>query len=218
MKKIASFLIICLLSYHTKAQSYLETPDGRVLFDGHEVNVEGTVYIPQEFKKGYLKFSNERKMTIPQVRFNSYDNRIEFKEGKEEKVLTLPIVEFGFEEAAGSMRVFKKGFPAIDRQNDGTFYEIAFDGKFKLLKYFKAHKFDVSGYNSATKTMKFDINETLYLLKSDNTIVKVKKDKKSLLEALGKDESAVKDWWSKEKPNLKNETDLKAFLAYLDTL
>jgi hypothetical protein len=80
------------------------------LFDGHEVNVEGTVYIPQEFKKGYLKFSNERKMTIPQVRFNSYDNRIEFKEGKEEKVLTLPIVEFGFEEAAGSMRVFKKDF------------------------------------------------------------------------------------------------------------
>ena len=116
------------------------------------------------------------------------------------------------------MRIFKKGFPAIDRQNDGTFYEIAFEGKFKLLKYFKAHKFDVSGYNSATKTMKFDINETLYLLKSDNTIVKVKKDKKSLLEALGKDESAVKDWWSKEKPNLKNETDLKAFLAYLDTL
>jgi hypothetical protein len=48
-------------------------------------------------------------MTIPQVRFNSYDNRIEFKEGRK-KVLTLPIVEFGFEEAAGSMRVFKKDF------------------------------------------------------------------------------------------------------------
>jgi hypothetical protein len=79
------------------------------LFDGHEVNVEGTVYIPQEFKRIFEVFERKENDN-PSSRFNSYDNRIEFKEGKEEKVLTLPIVEFGFEEAAGSMRVFKKDF------------------------------------------------------------------------------------------------------------
>jgi hypothetical protein len=66
--------------------------------------------------------------------------------------------------------------------------------------------------------IKFEIGETLYVLRPDNSIHKLKKDKKSILEALGKEEEALKSWWSKEKPNPKDEAGVVNIIGYVDTL
>ncbi|MDI9879383.1 hypothetical protein [Flectobacillus longus] len=217
MKKISALLFMLGIANVGISQIYLERKDGRIIFDGQAVEAEGTVFVPQEFTKGYV-IQNGKKLDIAKVRLNTYDNRLEYQEGDLVKLFTLPVTEYGFDGEDGGVRLFKRGFPKVDRQNEDTYYEVLYDGKYKLLKYYKAHKLDVTSYNSATKMVKFEIGETLYILRPDNSVHKIKKDKKSVLEALGKEEEAVKSWWLKEKPNPKDEAGIAAIVGYVDSL
>lgn len=217
MKKISALLFMLGIVNVGISQIYLERKDGRVIFDGQSVEAEGTVFVPQEFTKGYV-IQNGKKIDIAKMRLNTYDNRLEYQEGEQVKLFTLPVTEYAVDAEDGAIRLFKRGFPKVDRQNEDTYYEVLYDGKYKLLKYYKAHKLDVTNYNSATKMIKFEIGETLYVLRPDNSIHKLKKDKKSILEALGKEEEALKSWWSKEKPNPKDEAGVVNIIGYVDTL
>ena len=185
---------------------------------GKVVKRVGGIKRPNNVDIAYGITLNGKKIDIAKMRLNTYDNRLEYQEGEQVKLFTLPVTEYAVDAEDGAIRLFKRGFPKVDRQNEDTYYEVLYDGKYKLLKYYKAHKLDVTNYNSATKMIKFEIGETLYVLRPDNSIHKLKKDKKSILEALGKEEEALKSWWSKEKPNPKDEAGVVNIIGYVDTL
>jgi hypothetical protein len=86
MKKISALLFMLGIVNVGISQIYLERKDGRVIFDGQSVEAEGTVFVPQEFTKGYV-IQNGKKIDIAKMRLNTYDNRLEYQEGEQVKLL-----------------------------------------------------------------------------------------------------------------------------------
>ena len=128
-----------------------------------------------------------------------------------ELVYTVP-KEFGQD-----LKVFQCGFPPIDNQNRISFYQILLNGKTSLLKSVYKTIQERNNDLSGERYKEFATYENTYLLK-DGAMVRIKKDKSSLLNLLQDKSQVLQQYINDQKLNLKNEADLIALVKYYNTL
>ena len=159
---------------------------------------------------GYIKTIKGKIFRVDSLRYNYFDQNIEYVYRGRQLYPDFPISEFGYNYGP----VFK--VMTSDEKNIG--YEIIYDGKTKLFLNSTCIKRDVTAYNSASKLYSFDFTDEYMLIPADGTPTKAFGLKKSLLTALKNHEKEINEFIKANRLKLKDPNDWKKLLTYYDGL
>lgn len=192
---------------------------GNQIVAGAYTNYENTPYLPTDWVPGTFVTPTGQRYAVNLLRYNADLDQPEYQLGEQVFRPRFAVRRFILGDSTqADARRFANGFLAVDQQTPASFYEIMHEGKTKLLKRTKAVLLDVTGYNSATKQKRFDFTETYYLARNGTTPVRVKRDKKSLLEVLADRGPLVDDYISREKLKFRSWDDVAKVLRFYDGL
>jgi hypothetical protein len=127
-----------------------------------------------------------------------------------------PVAEFKLTDKNNATRLFRSGYKPGNANSERSFYEVLYDGGIVLLKDPKKNIVEHRSYNSST-TVKSIVETPVYYIQAKGQLVKIKKDTKTLLSALGNLPS-LKKYIQDTKLNLKDESDLAKLMLYYDSV
>ncbi|PKK38131.1 hypothetical protein BWI96_03375 [Siphonobacter sp. SORGH_AS_0500] len=181
---------------------------------GTYTEYENQPYVSADWSKGILLAADGKRYMVQKLNYNAYNDRPEYQEQEKTFQPRFEVKAFVLGDTITGAK-YRKGFAAIDQQSPKSFYEVLVDRQVKLLKYTKANLLDVTSFNSATRQKKFDFNTMYYLVKPDQSIVRIKKDKKSILEALPEQAERIEEIAKERKSKMKSWEDIQQVLAEL---
>lgn len=227
MKKLFPVIAFLLITIYSEAQN---TPSGSVMTSQH-INlldvkglpirnvavpgVEGTPYLVEDWSKGTVKFANGVVTKDVPLRLDLMNNKVYFKKDEAELEFVQPVWEFTLNYPKGDSAKFRSGYPAIDRNNNETWYEVLADGKLQLLKYRVKTIQSKQGYGDAERKSYYD-KDQLYAMLPDGKMISVKKDKDDLMKAIPSAAEAIKKIVEEKKLKLRNEEQLRQLFVALN--
>ncbi len=188
--------------------------NGNQIAVGTYTEYENQPYVFSDWKKGALLAADGKWYTVQKLNYNAYNDRPEYQELEKTYQPKFEVTSFVLGDTASGIK-YRKGFAAIDNQTGKSFYQVLVDRQVKLLKYTKASLLDVTSFNSATKQKKFDLNTFYYLVRPDQSIVRVKKDKKSITEALPDQAARIEDIARARNLKMKSWEEIQQVLTEL---
>lgn len=198
---------------------FIEDVNGRPFISKGIEDIEGSPFLFNDWNLGIVKFRNRRFVKGIDLRFNIYNNQLYFKKDEQQLEFALPVEEFmirGLKDNDSVDVYYRCGFPETEKTTFQTFMEVLADGNLVLLKY----RYKVIGsfkpYNQAERR-KFEDREQLFVY-VDKQMLKIKKDKESIIEALPQHKAAILSIIEEKKLKLKNEADLEKLFVELNAL
>lgn len=213
MKRIGLVLLAVLTANLCFAQ-YQSYVDGSPTTIIKKIDVEGSEFLYEKWLPTTVKNAKGNEFKDVMVKYNLLED-VPYFLGRSDQPMsfTVPLAEFVIRKENGELQKFKSGFPAIDKYNELTFYEVLVDGNVKLLKKTSKKITENRAYNSAT-TVKTIVDNINYFVFEENKMLTVKKDKKALLSVLSNKEK-IQKYFSESGASIKKEEDLiKAVEAY----
>lgn len=204
-------------SQSVKDQLVFDQQD-RALLTSNNLREEGTPLLTSNWLSGIVKFSNGTTYKTDFLKYDLEKDQLYFKDTKSDELLlfALPVSEFSLHIGKQTL-LFKSGYAIVDRNKPTTFYQVLVDGGVQLVKHSTKQAFDERAYNSATTTRTYKEDEYYYLVKN-NVPVKIKKDKKQVIIALGNRAAELEAYCAEQKLNLKNEEDLVKLIVFYNSL
>lgn len=184
--------------------------------------IVGTAFYDEEMRKGYVSFSDGKSASDVLLRYNLYSHQIYYMEDKAEMMLSTaaPVQEFGFSLTKDGVQkniVFRTGYPAIGKNDSKTFYEVVAGGDIVLLKYTTKRILEESTAQGTKEKVLVDADWWYIYNASDKTMVEIKKNKNSLLEALPQYASRIREIMDTKKLRLKSDQEWAVLLNELST-
>jgi hypothetical protein len=204
MKKSLLSLGLIFVAVVSQAQSmFIQDINGRPIFENGYTEIEGSPYLNDTWSRGTVRAKhNGKTYELAKMRYDAYKDELEYKENQKPYRFGSEITEFVTNDG-----IFRNGFPVYESLTARSFYQILYDGKVKLLKRTTARVQTEKLYSSATQTKRFIKEESLYLFKN-GILTRLKKDKKSLLEALGEKQDELDAFIKDQKLKLSKEEDI----------
>ena len=218
MKKLHTTILMLLVSFGFANAQYLQDVQGRPIMEISYTDIKGTPFLFDDWVSGIVILGNGETFNNVPLKYNVFDEKLYFKNPKNNEILEFvqPVKSFKFNELKGA-GVFSKGFPAIDRFNSETFYDVLFDGKVKLLNKKYKTVLEVRPYNSATVEKSFVDRNDYYIVKG-NKIERIKNSRKDFLDIFSDKSAQIDAFIKKEKINFKNNDDLVKVFNYFESL
>ncbi len=204
MKKSLLSLGLIFVAVVSQAQSmFIQDINGRPIFENGYTEIEGSPYLNDNWSRGTVKAKhNGKTYELAKMRYDAYKDELEYEENQKPYRFGGEITEFVTNDG-----IFRNSFPVYESLTARSFYQILYDGKIKLLKRTTARIQTEKLYSSATQTKRFIKEESLYLFKN-GLLTRIKKDKKSLLEALGEKQDELDAFIKDQKLKLSKEEDI----------
>lgn len=224
LKITVTFLLVIGINSELFAQVIIPTDiNGRRLKTKNYVELNGSPYLFADWANGSVKFMKgavyEGLIKYDQIS----DELIYLDSNKEPLEFADPIFEFIIEDAKGNSdskrKVFRKGFGAspLDSESNNLFFEVLVEGDVVLLKRTQKTIVEQTPYNSATPVQ--HVKELVtYYTSEKGSFIKLKKPEKNLVEALNNKAPELEKYIKDKKINLKKEDDLKAVVAYYNSI
>ncbi len=202
-------------------QIFISDVNGQA-FTNKYAGIAGSVYDQSDYQLAKITLKDGRVYNDVKARINLLEHEVNFiasngQEGYLGKGMATELVYTVPKEFGQDLKVFQCGFPPIDNQNRISFYQILYNGKTSLLKSVYKTIQERNNDMSGERYKEFATYENMYLLK-DGVMVRIKKDKSSLLALLQDKSQAIQQYINGQKLNLKNEADLIALVKYYNTL
>ena len=197
---------------------FMEDITGRPFNSKSLEGIEGNPYLLPDWSWGAVKFKNGKFAKDLSLHFSTYNNTLYFKKGNDQQEFVQPVNEFmlGYLNGADSVaRIFRNGFPATESTKEETFFELLTDGKFQLLKLYTKKVTSFKPYNQAEQK-KFSETQELYLLAPGKKMMKLKKDKKALLNDLPDYANQIEAVLQANNIKLKSEQSFQQLFALLN--
>ncbi len=182
--------------------------------------VEGNPFLFSEWNWGAVRFRNGQYAKDLSLQFNVHRNKLYFQRNGQALEFVQPVAEFMMGQVINNDSVaviYRSGFPVTDKTNEETFFELLADGKIQLLKYNSKQIRVFKGYNQPEKKAYEDLAE-YYIFRTDGKMVKIRKDKESLLQALPEQSAKIEELISSKKIKLKSESGLAKLIYELNHL
>lgn len=175
------------------------------------IDVKGSPYLEQDFRKGDVIMASGRKFENMDIKYDILVKKVVFIDAKdgESKFFDAPIVSFSFKSGEFSRYFFKSV--------DGNFYELLTNGKVPLWKGVAKSIIEDRPYGT-TKAQKIINTNTYYYTGEVTSLKKMKADKKSIVEVLNDKSGEIEGLIKKEGLNPKNEEELVRIFAYYNNL
>lgn len=204
-------------------QSFLE---GKLLFatniESLYEGVKGTPYFNEEWKTGDVYFLDGTKIIQINIRYNIYQGELEFKNSTSGQIFVINrnmIDGFKINEQKDSLHFTYISLKPY-KQGDKSIVQVLYEGKTRLLlKHKKAFKkADYQGaYAIGEKYDEYKDDKDYYLVTDSETIQKIRLNKKSVLKALGDNQSVLKEFASMNQIDFKNPGDILKLLVFYDS-
>ena len=235
MKK--SIIIACLLMFSSGVsfaqrntisttgkwgqQLFISDVNGQAFVNKYE-GIAGIVYDQAEYRLAKITLKDGRVYNDVKARINLLEHEVNFiasngQEGFLGKGMATELIFTETKESNSAIKIYQCGFPPIDNQNRISFYQILFNGKTSLLKSVYKSIQERNNEMSGERYKEFATYENMYLLK-DGIMIRIKKDKSSIIALLQDKEQAVKKYIEDQKLHLKNEADVTALIQYYNSL
>ncbi|PLK46212.1 hypothetical protein [Emticicia sp. TH156] len=209
-----SMLFCCI----TAQAQYMQDVSGKPLLAGKYVDVVGTPYLFENWTKGEVILADGKAYKELDLKYDQVEGLVFFK-GKKGEDLGFTTVVKSFKLFPGSIPMVFIQVPQIKDGEKDPYFEVLHEGKnVKFLKKTVKTIREGNSYGSASSTKKFTENIQYYLLKSDGTYAKIKKDKKSILNTLGDKSEALEKFIKDNKTNFKEDASVSALIEYYNTL
>ncbi|MBO9732777.1 MAG: hypothetical protein J7623_29310 [Chitinophaga sp.] len=220
------FLIACLLTVtftHVYAQNgaalLSKGGDGHPVFEKSYIDVQGSPYLQDDWAIGNVDLVNGKAYKGVALKYDQVKDQVLFKNDKDEmNVFTQPVKSFTINNRKdNSTLLYRNGFTPLKNATEASYYQVLADGQTQLLTRIVKKIRDDKAYNSATTVRTIDSYQCYFIAKG-NTPVLIKKSDSAVLEALGSNIPALKEYIRKERLNVKNDADLAKLIAYYNTL
>lgn len=187
---------------------------------------DANAYFSEEWSSGSLLINVDSKgIPVSNIKYNIASDKIVMKDG--EKVFEFPkgsVLSFTIkakDKETGALRdyTFVSGVEGVDKYTVTNFFLAHYNSpKVKLLtKYFVVlQKSGGSTYGSNAEEFGYSKEKALFIYKDSKGIL-IKRNKKSVLEALGGDKKMWEDYIKANKLDLRNEEDIVRLLKYYES-
>ena len=221
--KTLSALILCLISAVTTiGQSNVFMADkvtGNLYRPSGETEIGGSRFLLEEWTPGVIYMKDGYKADKFLLKFDLYSNELLFLHEGKPLVVVNPVKEFVITPAVGAPYLFRRGYQPVDRNDQLSYYQVIQDGPVSLLKFTSKTINERKEYNKAGTIKEYANVVNYFIGNSNGEIIKTKKDKSSLLSAIGDADGKLKDWIDKNKIRCKTEEDMIAIVkAYNENL
>ena len=216
IRKLSVGLALLLAVCVSAQAQFMQDVNGRVVNEMSYTDVEGSPYFIEEWHKGLIRMADGIKVHDGvKLRYDAYKDELEYE--KDGKLYRLGPEISAFSIPTGdALYEFQRGFPAVDKQTENSFYQVLHDGNTKLLKHFTKDMREVKAYNSATTTKRFDDGEKLYVLKNGEMHLLKKANKKEILSLLDDERNLMNYIIKEEQLNFRTEDDIVKILEEYD--
>ncbi len=184
-------------------------------------DVKGSPYLNDVWQNGSILIEKVHKIEIKKIKINCFQNQLEYEEDGKVYTPLKRYTEFIIndldENNNSKKRIFRNEF--ISDQEFKTYFEVLFDGETKLLQKYAVRIEEYAEPLSLNKIKRFNKIPQLYIYKSKNqSLIKIKKDKKTILNAFDNKSEQIAKYISSNDLIMKNEEDIVKICAYYDTL
>lgn len=180
--------------------------------------VSGSLFLTDEWNKGYIKLPDGRVANELQLKYDVYTNSIHFLKDSTELVLTIPVREFGFfNKADSTAQIFRNGYPATGKLDSLSYYQVLADGTVTLLKKHLNLLRQITPVSGIT-TYRLEAVSKLYLFYGAKSRLRpIKNNQHDILSAIPAVlQEKFKVILSEKKYNLKREKDITALINRLN--
>lgn len=213
--------VVNLFAQYANAQGNMDGRiPGRPFVPEASKNIDGSPYLYKDFSKGSLLLDDNKTIVNNlQIKFNVFRGTLTYNdENGIEMVPNNPIRRFTIENN-GKISIFQSGFPAIDKWDSNTYYEVLNQGgETFILKKLSKTLISKKEYNSAKVTDSYLDDVKYYVFTKSKELVKFKTDKKSFASYFGDKEVALMDYVRENKISLKTDADLGRLFDYYNSL
>lgn len=235
MQKILLYLILVAFAVPAGAQS----TTGNIAFNtwGNQVNIyngegklvetsyagiEGSPFYKPGCTPADILLSGGRKiLAIPaNIDLHTQETRIITANNMDALLIKGIVKEIVFTDTLEGIikkRTFKTGYPAIDKQDSGDFYESLSEGRCTLLCYSSKRMLPRKIDFSVQYVNYFSTTEALYLF-MNNRLILLKKGKDFILTQLADNKQALTQFISANDLDCKNRQDLIKLVNYYNSL
>ena len=220
MKKIIAALILIVSVYKVQAQESMQIHDPltyRSINTERYSGVKGSPFVFENELKGVIT-TDKGTYTVENMKFNCYDNILQYTKNEEVFEITDAIVHFEFfakqDDAAPTIR-FEKGFSGSGIKPD-QFARVFTQGKVKFIRFDTKSLTDMNEINVGIIKTFADV--TKWYLVKDGTASLVKLNKTDITAFLSDKADAVQQYINAQSLNLKKEEDCTKLINYYNSL
>lgn len=229
------FYFFCLLSFLAKSQTPIPTTANSVhnifrnVFDeigkpispGSIPTIEGSPLLSSDWVFGTVSFFDGRFYNQVLLNFNLFTNELWFLRDSEILMFADPVREFTITSTENNLLKtarYRSGYPAIEKKNSKSFYEVVSDGPLIELIKFKAKVIEeIVIYGSPTKRT-FIQEDKLYVFDVKSKKLRtVPKGIKSLIDFLPSVETLINQYVRNNELNMKDESSFVLLVQYLNS-
>jgi len=207
MKTYLFYFIICsgLLLLQTTVQGQIDIPN-------KDINGElyGNPYIIKDWSDGLVKFTSGRVVNQFRLRFDCVRNQLVLQFQGSTFAAESKVKEFVMYTGSGKKKdslVFRKGYPAIDKGNENTYYQVLLEGKTQLLRLIAKNVVEEKELISSTRARgRLEEEEKYYLLK-DGSMILLPPDRTQILNALPAQATALAQFITDNNLRFRTQAD-----------
>ena len=219
-KSFYSLIIACIL-FGTNIQlakaQFTEDFRTKEVLARTYTDIKGSPYLFDDWSLGLVKMASGSTYKDMSLKYDQVTGELLLKD-KTGKTLGFadPIAEFKIIDKTNAFKIFRNGYKSTDITSEKSFYEVLYDGSTTLLRDPKKNIVEHRVYNSST-AVKSIVETPAYYIQVNGQLIKIKKDKKAILAALG-NPAQLDKYIQDNKLNLKDDKDLVKAMLYYDSV
>ncbi len=188
--------------------------------------VQGTPYFLDSWTKGRIDMVNGSNYENVPLKYDARNQNLVLRRDQtRDSIIVFPmqVSQFLLRADDGAVWIFRRYPLAKIKDNDlkDSYFLVLYDGKTSLLKRVTKVLRKADYRDPYSTNVRFDSYKSDYayfVLKPDNTLVKVKKSKKALFEALNDKGANFEEFATKEKLEFKTDIDFAKVVKQYDGL
>ncbi|MEO7529969.1 MAG: hypothetical protein ABIS69_01115 [Sediminibacterium sp.] len=215
--------LACLLSFIGLASSAqiinaqgnnLQDFNGKPIMSTKVSETEGNYFVDENYQKAIMVLANGKQLPDMKVKLDLKNNKVYYinEEGAEMEAVTK-VKRIVFTDKG---TVFENGFPAVNKQDQGTFYKVIISGKASLLSLTQILESEYKEFNSATTTKRIDKVTEIYGA-SPNAITRLSKEE-DVIQLLADKKKEVYGYIVKNNLKCKKQVDYENIINYYNAL
>lgn len=222
MKTIFSVLLLaaaCTASAQVSTTNTFATDiSGRVMLNKTPgYNIEGSYFFLPDYSRAILVFNSDKFYQDIPVKLNLLDNEVIYQaDNGGEMVVSTPVHEIRF--TGDKKALFRNGYPAINKLNANTYYQVLDSGKAVLLKHYLVTYWDDKPYNNPTPTRTYEQKQEFFISMGGKMYALDKGNANAVTDALADKKDQVAAFIKSNGLKFKKDEDYTAVIDYYNKL
>lgn len=184
-------------------------------------NVIGDPYLNKDWADGVIRFNNGRTMTQFKLKFDCLRNQLvlQFQGssfGAQNQVREF-VMYLNPKKKADSV-LFRKGYPAIDKLTENTYYEVLHEGKTTLLRLYAKDLIQEKELITSNRAGMRMQDKELFYLYQDGAMKELPADKSELAKLVPGKEAALTQFINQQDLKFRTAEDYMKLVKKLETL